>query len=973
MNQFESIWAKYYAPHLTKTEVNQLRRAEGGSQSLLLTHIIQKQGFDPRSRTYMPVAHTKSVSGRNHFAVADLIEGHSADWDQHCLFANALRIATPEDEDFNTPSARVTVAPYHILTIEFDAANVGFFKQQLGWLRSSRNPLDSVIGKFVSHLRGKYADVAGVTVVYSGHKSFHFHFVVLTAVLTGAVPHPISTRLGFERAWDRLQSEFQSFTDFALPAGMAADKSLRQPEQFRRLPGGMRLNDKEGHLFGVPPGEPLFQGVMWEYVKLDRSGGGKEALLNPADFMLPPISVIAGRRPTSTSTQGATALSEEDNHAAGKLAALFDGSTHHPKFSHLDRSSGEPVAHFYNHPLDQHPTSLMRPDFPTVLLQGANPLGLTNDPSGNGMMMNKLPHPLRVMLDIWADEFRRQHVGPGGRVRSPVEDRFAKLATDKPSATTAMADILLGTIKDNIGLSETRLLCAPEGISKTRSLMEAAPDLIEEFRRNRLSEWLMFAFPTYSGAKAKADEFAAMHGPEVRGMTPVLLPSFDKMYRDACGERGYLSHERAAQAGYASRWDMIRTEQPEVAQKITSSYAALRETMASGAPVIFTVHDVAHSWEKDTHVRLMLSADDIRCPADRLAAREATRLGLLVHDEIEFEDMLEAVPSEQVEEIRELAKRLGWTTRTVPQDRWRTFRASGCKAFKFEDVCRIAAVPDAEWEQVTTSENCEYGFCLKGFQDIYAAANFRRWHIRRKDWAKSAAHKTAVLTTEFVPLILAEHMGEWQTTCLDTPRLVADVTSVRPDRTLTTRNAARHVLAARSDHSVSLSAIGNKLGHLADAETHLSAKGSNAYIGKDVVQTLTMMPPEQYAKFQALNAWTDRTDLARIAHIDQFNQTAGRNLGFRKSGAPLHRVLINRRLFDSLAPVMSYARYDLLDDCVEVSTKLHRRRAEKAKAARRRRSPALRRLVVSLKVERRKRRRREPEAIWLTDSTSMRA
>lgn len=973
MNHFEPIWAKYYAPHLTKTEVNQLRRAEGGSQSLLLTHIIQKQGFDPSSRTYMPVARTKDVRGRNHYAVADLIEGRSGDWDQHCLFANALRVAAPEDDDFRTPSARVTVAPYHILTIEFDVANVGFFKQQLGWFRSSRNLLDSVIGKFVSQLRSKYADVAGATVVYSGHKSFHFHFVVSTAVRTGAVPYPISTRLGFERAWDRLQSEFQSFTDFALPTGMAADKSLRQPEQFRRLPGGMRLNDNDGHLFGVPPGEPLFQGVMWEYLKLDRGGGGKETLLDPADFMLPPISVIAGRRPASTLRQGATALSEEDNHAAGKLAALFDGSTLHPKFSHLDRSSGEPVAYFYNHRLDQHPTSVMRPDFPTVLLQGANPLGLTNDSGGSGMAMNRLPHPLRVMLDIWADEFRRQHVGPGGRVRSPVEDKFAELAVDKPSATRAMADILLGSITGNIGLSETRLLCAPEGISKTRSLMQAAPTLIRQFRGNDLPGWLMFAFPSYEGAKAKADEFAVMHAADMQGMVPVLLPSFDKMYRDLCGEGGYLSHERAVQSGYASRWDMIRTEQPEIAQKITSSYAALRATMVSGAPVIFTVHDVAQSWGKDTQVRLMLSADDIQCPAQRLAAREATRLGLLVHDEVEFKDMLEAVPSEQVEEIRELAKRLGWTTRTASQERWRTFRASGCKTFKFEDVCRIAAVPEADWEQVTTSENFEYGRCLKDFQDIYAAANFRRWHIRRKNWAKSAAHKTAVLTTEFVPLILAEHIGEWQTTCLDTPRLVADVTSVRPDRTLTTRNAARHVLAARSDHSAPLFAIGNKLGHLADAETHLSAKGSNAYIGKDVVQTLTMMPPEQYAVFQALNAWTGRNDLARIAHIDQFNQTAGRNLGFRKSGAPLHRVLIHRRLFDSLPPVMSYARYDLLDDCVEVSTKLHRRRAEKAKAARRRRSPALRRLVVSLKAERRKRRRREPGAIWLTDRTSMRA
>lgn len=50
MNHFEPLWAKYYAPHLTKTEIGQLRRAKEGSQSILLTDIIQKQGFDAGRR-----------------------------------------------------------------------------------------------------------------------------------------------------------------------------------------------------------------------------------------------------------------------------------------------------------------------------------------------------------------------------------------------------------------------------------------------------------------------------------------------------------------------------------------------------------------------------------------------------------------------------------------------------------------------------------------------------------------------------------------------------------------------------------------------------------------------------------------------------------------------------------------------------------------------------------------------------------
>lgn len=188
MNHFEPLWAKYYAPHLTKTEIGQLRRAKEGSQSILLTDIIQKQGFDAGRRVYMPVATKKDIPGRNHYVVAGLIEEHGdTDWDQQCLFANTLRIATPNDDDYATPKARVVVAPLHILTIEFDDRNIAFFQQQLGWLRSSGTKLDSVVGQFVAHLRDRYADVAGLTVVYSGHKSLHFHFVLATEFLTGAV------------------------------------------------------------------------------------------------------------------------------------------------------------------------------------------------------------------------------------------------------------------------------------------------------------------------------------------------------------------------------------------------------------------------------------------------------------------------------------------------------------------------------------------------------------------------------------------------------------------------------------------------------------------------------------------------------------------------------------------------------------------------------------------------------------------
>jgi hypothetical protein len=87
---------------------------------------------------------------------------------------------------------------------------------------------------------------------------------------------------------------------------------------------------------------------------------------------------------------------------------------------------------------------------------------------------------------------------------------------------------------------------------------------------------------------------------------------------------------------------------------------------------------------------------------------------------------------------------------------------------------------------------------------------------------------------------------------------------------------------------------------LTDTLPHVKARGSNDLIGKNVVQTMTWMTPDEYEKLQALNAWTGRSELVGLRHIDEFNQTAGRNLGFRRRGDVRHVLLVNRRLFDRL-------------------------------------------------------------------------
>ena len=99
---------------------------------------------------------------------------------------------------------------------------------------------------------------------------------------------------------------------------------------------------------------------------------------------------------------------------------------------------------------------------------------------------------------------------------------------------------------------------------------------------------------------------------------------------------------------------------------------------------------------------------------------------------------------------------------------------------------------------------------------------------------------------------------------------------------------------------------------LSDTITHMAARGSNEFIGQDLAQTMTFLTPDEVERLEALNAWTGRDDLIRLRHIDQFNQTAGRNLGFRKRGDVRHDLLVSHRLLECLmGGVLARSRYDL--------------------------------------------------------------
>jgi len=353
---------------------------------------------------------------------------------------------------------------------------------------------------------------------------------------------------------------------------------------------------------------------------------------------------------------------------------------------------------------------------------------------------------------------------------------------------------------------------------------------------------------------------------------------------------------------------------------------------------------VAQSWGSGPDSRLLLSPMFWNNPSQRASLRaglmEESRLGFLIHDEIDAKSIVDMHPAETVAAVCTLTDAAGWTSKTTKADKFRDHeRLMGqlphSQFVPFEDACRIAEVGETEWDVIAAQPAGEYGPRSNGFENIYDQAEERHWCLRARNWANIAAHKTLILTTEAVPVALAERAGLWDITALDTPLIEKDRVETHPSRSLKSSTAAEHVAdwtAEAEAVGCELFAIGNKLDALENTRSHIAAKGSNDLIGKHIIQTRTLMTPDEYARYQALNAWTGRGDLARLKHIDDINQSAGRNLGFRAPQAgpkPSHTLLINRRLFDCLVPLFSHLRYDLVDATAAQSRKNARKRGKK--------------------------------------------
>ncbi|OYW27742.1 MAG: hypothetical protein B7Z44_11150, partial [Caulobacter sp. 12-67-6] len=670
VEECETLWTDYFEPALGKCAASQFRRAMRRQENAFADNFLTPYLFRPDlgAGLYVPVDDTKFAEGRNHL-LAETLAAQADDAPSEAdprlalsFFANPLRIGAQHADPFEegrltweAPSSRVILAPIQIFTFEFDQ-DVAFLGQQLAWLRSPKNVLDCPMGALYRHC-ASYADFAGITVAYSGNKGIHIHVAFRTDLAAAAFPGlneaGATIRAGLIDHWNRLHADVLRV--LCTPDGITADVSVRFPEQFRRMPNGLRLLEKPS-LLGVPAGAVVPQVTLWERWADRAAKGANSLFFTPAAFTAREAVTSIFERPPRE-----PAVSRFKDHLTeaefkccrDHLAARFN---HWPRFVRLEHTRDGWSALFQNGPNDRNPSSVMKEGYRTVMLNGH---------ADNVLRPKTLPLPLGVMMKVWVNAHRAEQAdGPWQVVEIPV-------APPAPTAAPCPFHAAIGTattqdqvfkhlrraVRATAIRHHVALVSAPEGIRKTSSLF-ADHRCIHTAVAGSARGPSMYAFNDYVGAAAKCDDFNNVESN--RPFHAIVLPSLSEAYKAAqadlnCRE---ITTATAAASGFPNLWAAISQLQPKVMDHFRAAHAAMWREIGDKLPVFFSVHQVAHAWNDYTPTRAMWDRhfwDKDRPFEDKAHVRDCRRrmaLGLLVHDEVEVSDLVIMHRAEVVDWVR---------------------------------------------------------------------------------------------------------------------------------------------------------------------------------------------------------------------------------------------------------------------------------------------------------------------------------
>jgi hypothetical protein len=505
-----------------------------------------------------------------------------------------------------------------------------------------------------------------------------------------------------------------------------------------------------------------------------------------------------------------------------------------------------------------------------------------------------------------------------------LDDHMVEMIAPPATATPAWLLNLFGTI----GNPNTHVLMrGPQGCGKSTTVMRRIPTIYENH-----PGVIFFSSPSIMQAREKIETFERLNKDE--RFVPFLYLSVTALYKQLCPSSDWLDHTEILEEGGSSWLHAIYKQQQDVYKAMYTYRRRLHDLRAEGKiPVLFGTHETIrqHASEGMTRLFYALSFSDHWFETMSLQDRESWRNRLLgqncIHrvivDEVTAHDLVSIHPAEVVEWVQQCAADIGFDSIFDIAERFSKFQAyltkHPCKNMTWNLLLEVLKC-EFMGENIVNVSDREVPFDDK--DGIYARMVGQRYYVRSRGWWNDFFRVT-MLTTEAVPTRIIEAIdgeaasrGEDQDDRFKVydfalPDSARDTVTIELQRACKKESLPELVRAYHeqdSDAEIIADMVKTRISEFA-ITTHTSAKGSNSYMGSNITSFYNAPSPALFGELAALNTRFGRSDLVRLFYIDRFDQTCGRNRGFRGEQGRDHKAVLPPRLHSWLAPAMSGASY----------------------------------------------------------------
>lgn len=853
------------------------------------------------------------------------------------VFSNTL--SWIDDADL-PPSERAFNAGFAVYTIEFDGMPL---QDQLALIYMGK------IKRINAQLR-QYRDYRGFEVVYSGKKSLHFHFcfdlrhLKRELCLIGNssyldhwsqdLPDPL-LRPAYGVCWDRLADGFRQVAEI----DFHPDPRLRSWEQLRRCPWALRRVG-DNHPLGLPYGHLTHQVVLASGIFQHMQRIATD-WFHEAETLGKIVRPEHARRRKSSSASAIPISSGElgvfEQHAPEVFQRLI--SSDYPKFARAEISSTGIRCYFWNSETDRNPSSFCDGDRDRVLLQGRH--GFDSD----GVPLGATPNEIFSWIITRQAPAGRQHQDWINRqYRATVHDRQSLanfldehlvgiIAPPRSNPRPAWMEALLGReIQDTHSI-----IRGPQGCGKSTKVLSNISKIYEND-----AGVIFFSSPSLAQAEEKIDTFQRVNLDAQ--FIPFLYLSLTALYERFCPLTERIRHIDVLEEGGSSWLATIYEQQRHVYDAMFAYRCRLFDLRQSGkVPILFGTHETVrqHAGEGMTRIFYSESFDETWFEPMSLNDREIWRRDLItanhihrvVLDEVTAHDLVSIHQFDIVQWVEHCALEIGFEQIIDLGEKFAKF-SGYLSAHPFDDMSwdlfnEVLACRYTD-EQVVTVSGKEVPFDETNPNGIYRRMADQRYYVGLRRWWNQF-WRVSMLTTEAVPTRIVEAIDREATAKGETqddrfrvyefllPECSRDTVTVELQRTCKKASLPDLVRAYRErfpDAEVISDMVKRRVSEFA-VTTHLSAKGSNAFIDKEIVAFYTALSPTLFAELGALNSRFGRSDIVRLFYLDQFDQTCGRNRGFRGQNSCTHIAVLPPRLYNwltlpllgaSYVPVMTKSR-----------------------------------------------------------------